>query len=179
MSDALSQIKKILSENEAGSSSEKINEAGEPLTRDTQTITGQPSSGGEVVLKGPGVEMISKLLDKISTATPPHKDSKGKSTSRAKNLTSLTTTTLGEDDQEENAEGEEIQETENDGSENSETEVTSEEIIAADNSEHLEALFNGENLSEDFKQKAAERVKNPEIMCTSGLKWKISNNFPT
>lgn len=188
--DALSQIKQIITENDEKKKKEntedsetETSESGKAKqmsnTEDSRNQEGskkmpkQPSSGGEVVLKGPGVDVFQALLSKIPSATPPDKDSKAKSSSHAKNLTSLTTTTLGEEETEisdENAE--EIVETEN-------QEETSEEVLNVE--EDLNALFNGETLTEDFKQKAAlifeTAIKNKEKQIRENLEAEFENKL--
>lgn len=126
--------------------SPKMNGAKAMQMRNTESSRSQenpgqmPSQGGEVVLKGPGVEVLQSLINKIRPAVHPQNDPKAKSSSKAMNFSDITNTNLGD----------------NEGSsESSESEESYEENKSAAMKEHLDALFNGESLSEDFKNKAA------------------------
>jgi hypothetical protein len=156
--DPLDQIKQILSESDGGNESfpkkKKNDEAGEESgesakekqsdnvenTRKQDTGGKMPSQGtGEVILKGPGVDVLQSLINKIGRATPPHQDPKAKSTSKSRVFTDLTTTDLGDTQGSMQGAG--------GGGSGGEGSYGMKE--------HLDAMFNGENLSEDFKTKAA------------------------
>jgi hypothetical protein len=104
-------------------------------SRSMEDAPKMPSQGGEVILKGPGVDVLQSLINKIRPATHPQNDAKAKSSSKAMNFSDITTTNLG-------------------GNESSGGEVE-EAPEKPSMKEHLDALFNGETLSEDFKNKAA------------------------
>lgn len=163
--DPLEQIKQIIVENEEMSSgknykkkedereedekdeenekSDKMNNGKNMQMKNVEASRNQenpgkmPSQGGEVILKGPGVDVLQSLINKIRPAVHPEKDSKAKSSSKAMNLSDITTTNLGGNES------------------SSESDNYSEEENKPAMKEHLDALFNGETLSEDFKNKAA------------------------
>lgn len=176
--DPLEQIKQILVENE-----EKMadNDNGKAMqmknvesTRSQQQPGEMPGKGGEVILKGPGVDVIQQLLSKIPAATRPQDDPKAKNTSRKMSFSATDTNLDGDKshaldfgaakggrnsvETEESDEGEEP-ESEQSETENEEVEAPMGKKMIKEKKptmeEHLGALFNGETLSEDFKQKAA------------------------
>lgn len=120
-----------------------------------------PGKGGEVVLTAPGVDLIKSLIAKIPQATHPSNDPKAKASSnrikfddvdtnldnnRMRAVDSQAATHQDSDVEESTEKGEEYEP-------NEKGQMIKEKKPAM--KEHLDALFNGEELSEDFKNKAA------------------------
>jgi hypothetical protein len=199
--DPLEQIKQILVEEE----NKKGMEQAEPVngkamqmknvetTRAQDTASKMPSQNAEVILKGPGVDMIQSLLAKIPTATAPEKDPKAKSSSQK--MSFGMTDTFGNakaapvannsneaEEAEEGDEGEEKEmgkkEEEYEGDENMPMLKEKKPMMKSEKmEEHLSALFNGETLSEDFKQKAALIFQTALEDREQSLREEIANEY--
>lgn len=161
--DPLEQIKQIIVESEQ---MEKENDEGEknemPMKNGAKSMQmrnveasrsqsepgSMPQKGAETVLSAPGVEMIKALIDKIPQAVPPDRDPKAKSSSMRMNPDSMGSMKKSANPEMENETEEEYEP----GEGNEDMETINERPGMK---EHLDALFNGEQLSEDFQQKAA------------------------
>lgn len=174
--DPLEQIKNIINESEqkeyesekgempkAGGNSKSMQMTNVQQTRTQGEAGKMPSQNAEVILKGPGVDVIQSLLSKIPSATPPDKDSKAKSSSSRINFGDPTNVGWSKSEagssgkmgaSQPSAEAEEPEEKEEEY-EGDEDKQTIKEKKPNKMEEHLAALFNGETLSEDFKNKAA------------------------
>lgn len=173
--DPLEQIKNIINESEqkeyesekgesespkAAGNGKAMQMANVQQTRSQSEAGKMPSQNAEVILKGPGVDVIQSLLSKIPSATPPDKDSKAKSSSSRINFGDPTNVGWSKSEagssgkmatSQPEAEEPEEKEEEYEGEEGKETIKEKKPKME----EHLAALFNGETLSEDFKNKAA------------------------
>ena len=168
----LDQIKNIIMENEEKGyekqESGEGNESGNGKSmqmKNVQQTRSQSEPGsmptapgqngqGEVVLKGPGVDMIQALLAKIPSAVPPDRDPKAKSSSQRMSFGTMDTNLDNNKSQsQDSSEAETTEKEEYEPDENSKMIKEKKPVKAME--EHLGALFNGETLSEDFKQKAA------------------------
>jgi len=181
--DPLEQIKNILVESEkyetAAQERSEHSSGDEPMEksetngksmqmRNVQNTRSQsqpgtmPNQQAEVILKGPGVDVLHSLISKIPQAKHPQDDPKGKAFSnhikfddvdtnldnnRMRAVDSQAATHQDHDVEEPTENGEQYEPEENNKKVIKEKKPTMEQ--------HLGALFNGETLSEDFKQKAA------------------------
>jgi hypothetical protein len=149
----------------------------------------QPSQGGEVILKGPGVDVIQSLLAKIPTAVHPSQDPKAKNTSQKMSFGATDTfgntksapvaTKSNDEEGEEGEESEEMgeKEEEYEGDENKPMLKEKKPMKSEKMEEHLSALFNGETLSEDFKQKAALIFQTALDEREQSLRESIANEY--
>jgi hypothetical protein len=156
--DPLEQIKNIIIESEQNETGEnesnsKAKQMGNVQQSRSQSEAGEmPSQNAEVILKGPGVDVIQALLSKIPTAKRPQDDPLAKSSSQKMNFNNMgAATNSNEGGESEENEPEEQQENEEYSPEGG----TMIKEKGKKMREHLDALFSGETLSEDFKEKAA------------------------
>ena len=173
--DPLEQIKRIIVESEeetqTAEPSEKSSRSGDTGSSKAMQMSNveksraqsgpgtMPMQSAQPAVTAVGYDIIKALIDKIPQATLPQNDPKAKSSSAPLNMAAMSAgkpapvmaSTETESEEFEGNKGKPMikEKPKAEGEEGEEGEE------GKNKNEHLEALFNGEALSEDFKQKAA------------------------
>lgn len=168
--DPLTKIKQILAESNTEETSSE--------TTGEQEIS---ETNAQEILKGPGVDEAKKAANATGKATPPDKDSKGKSsTSKAsvKSEESIKTKkpVLKTEEKEDDEEDEKEDKGEEKDKKKKEKKDVEEEFSVT---EHVNALFNGENLSEEFKTRATTIFEAAISERENAIREQLSEEFET